>query len=321
MDAGTTPERSEVSDAAVPDRTVAGASEGSRPGPGAPIDLAGILGEAWSIFAMAWPACLIVYWGAGAASWLILVLLTAMRDGLIALAADREIAPILDFLLFLAIFLVPAWLWVGQNLALLRIARRQSVALEDLFHGGPWLLTTLLAAGVLSSIAALPCLVIYGSGEALLSFGGADALASLLRPRPFPFTAGFAGDYASHWLVALAISVAVLGASYLAFLAISARLGQFAYLVIDRNAGVVESHRLSWELTRGRSATVFLVYLAQLALNLAGLLAFYVGLFVTLPLTGLLSAVTYNALCGHPEPAARPASAGGEDDMTSSPID
>ncbi len=53
-------------------------------------------------------------------------------------------------------------------------------------------------------------------------------------------------------------------------------------------------------MTRGRAATVFLVYLAQLTINFAGLLTFYVGLFVTLPMTSLITAVTYNALCGHP---------------------
>ena len=84
------------------------------------------------------------------------------------------------------------------------------------------------------------------------------------------------------------------------------RLGQFPFLIIDRDAGVLESHRLSWELTRGRAATVFLVYLAQLTINLAGLLTFYVGLFVTLPLTSLVTAVTYNALCGHPAATVPP---------------
>ena len=69
---------------------------------------------------------------------------------------------------------------------------------------------------------------------------------------------------------------------------------------------MLESHRLSWELTRGRAATVFLVYLAQLTINLAGLLTFYVGLFVTLPMTSLVTAVTYNALCGHPEATVPP---------------
>ena len=43
-----------------------------RAGPGDAPELGAILGEAWSTFAIAWPACLVVYWGAVAAAWLIL---------------------------------------------------------------------------------------------------------------------------------------------------------------------------------------------------------------------------------------------------------
>ena len=97
----------------------------------------------------------------------------------------------------------------------------------------------------------------------------------------------------------------VVALSYAAFFAVTIRLGQFPYLIIDRGEGVLDSLRMSMRLTRGRATTVFLVYLAQLTINLAGLLAFNVGLLLTLPMTSLLSAVTYHALCGPPDPADR----------------
>ena len=106
-----------------------------------------ILGEAWSIFSMAWPACLVVYWGAVAAAWLILNLLIIVLAGMNMAVGDPEVTPFLEFLRFLGIFLVPAWLWLGQSIAFLKIARREPVALEDLFRGGPYLLTALLATG------------------------------------------------------------------------------------------------------------------------------------------------------------------------------
>ncbi len=40
-----------------------------------------------------------------------------------------------------------------------------------------------------------------------------------------------------------------------------ARLIQFFYLVIDRDAGVFESIRLSWHLTTNRAATIMVIYL------------------------------------------------------------
>ena len=294
MDAGTPTEGSESSEAAA----VVAADGRPRPATGTRIDPGEILGEAWSTFKVAWPACLIIYWGAAAASWLILFVLSGTLESLEVLLADREVTPILHFVRFLGLVMVPAWLWLGQSLAFLKIARRQPVALEHLFLGGRWLLTALLATGVLLAVAAIPCLIIYGSAEGLLAIGG-DRLVSLVRPALFGRTFAPLAEYACNWLVVAAASLAVFVGLYATFLAVAVRLGQFTFLIIDRGAGVLESHRLSWELTRGPAASVFLVYLAQLAINLAGLLTVYVGLFVTLPLTSLVTAATYNALCGH----------------------
>ncbi len=90
--------------------------------------------------------------------------------------------------------------------------------------------------------------------------------------------------------------VGAVGLGSVLVLVVLARLGQFGYLILDRNAGVLESLRDSWRLTRGRVTTVLLMYLAHVAINLAGGLAFCVGLFFTVPLTSLLLATTYDAL-------------------------
>ncbi len=90
--------------------------------------------------------------------------------------------------------------------------------------------------------------------------------------------------------------MAVIGLSYAALFAVMVRLGQFPFLIIDRGTDVSESLLVSLQLTKGRAATVFLVYLTQLTINVAGLLVCCLGLFVTLPLTSLISAVTYNVL-------------------------
>jgi uncharacterized membrane protein len=84
------------------------------------------------------------------------------------------------------------------------------------------------------------------------------------------------------------------------FLYLSARLLLFYFLVIDRNAGVVESIGLAWQMTRGRVGTIILVYLMQLTLILAGLVSLCVGLIFTLPLRSLLMVVTYLAIVGPP---------------------
>jgi uncharacterized membrane protein len=103
------------------------------------------------------------------------------------------------------------------------------------------------------------------------------------------------------------VIVLVLGAPFVGvmLLYLCARIFQFYYLVIDRNAGVLDSIRLSWELTRGRAGTIILVYLLQIALGIAGFLALCVGAIFTLPLSSLLLVVTYLALAGIAKPAPK----------------
>jgi uncharacterized membrane protein len=302
MDFGTSSESSEMPEAASSHQPGDSASARIDTGLNTPIDLRSLLREAWTIFAAAWPACLVVYWGAGSASWLILYVLTMTLAGLNVMIGEHDITPFLEFIRFLGLFLVPAWLWVGQSLAFLKLARKQPVALGDLFRGGPYLLTTLLATGLLLAIVAVPCVLIYGSAEALIALGGGDSLVAMVRQLLPTRTPEPLANFESTLLVLLALALVLAGLSYAAFFAVTVRLGQFPFLIIDRGAGVFESLRMSMQLTRERAATVFLVYLAQFTINLAGLLVCYVGLFVSLPLTSLISAVTYNALCGGPEP-------------------
>jgi hypothetical protein len=302
MGIGTPTEGGETPEAASSDRL--SDSAGTRPTARWAVDPGDIFRETWTLFAAAWPACLFIYWGTVAASWLILYLLTLMLGGLNAIIGERDITPFLEFIWFLGLCLIPAWLWIGQNLAFLKLARKQQVALENLFRGGPFLLTALLAAGILFAVAAVPSLLVYGSAEALLAFGGGDSLVAMVRRFLPASTPAPIAQFESVSGVLLTLTLAILGLSYAAFFAVTVRLGQFPFLIIDRGTGVLESLRMSMQLTRGRAATVFLIYLAQFAINLAGLLVCYLGLFVTLPLTSLTSAVTYNALSGHLEPVA-----------------
>lgn len=301
MDRST--EGGETREGASPDPRTAGRPPAGPEG-GVSFDLGDILRRARTLFAAAWQECLIVYWGAGAVSWLILFLLTATLASINVLAGDRELTPILEFLHFVGLFVIPAWIfWLGRNLALLKIARRQPVTPETLFHCGPQLLTFLLAAAIVAS----PCLIIYGLAEAVLAWRGEAPLASLVRlilasNPPVP-----AVGHEEQSLLLLA----VIGLSYLTNFAVMIRLGQFPFIIIDRREDVLGSLLVSLRMTRGRTATVFLIYLAQLTINVAGLLVCCVGLFVTLPLTSLISAVTYNVLSRE-----FPAAEGAEADAT-----
>jgi hypothetical protein len=272
-----------------------------------PLSLAGeILSGTWSTYQARFSACWIVYWGEVLANWSILVTAFFMISGLNDAFPEPMLQAFSGFLVFLIQIIVPVWLQIGLNLALLKIVRQEPVALEVIFRGGRYLLTTLLATAVVLAVASVPVLVVYYAIDRFLSEFAffSDNLGALVLlsavGAPLPVLESINANLSSEWnhgvdLVLMTI-VSTVGLGSILVLFLLARLGQFGYLILDRNAGVLESLRGSWRLTRGRVTTVFLMYLAHVAINLAGGLAFCVGLFFTLPLTGLLLVTTYDAL-------------------------
>lgn len=277
-----------------------------RPVPASPINPGAVLREAWRLFSIYWPACLVIYWGAAAAAWVVLngiVLLLGVAN---LAFADPAATPFLSFLRFLALVLVPAWMWLGQCLSMLKLVRMEPVTVQDLFRGGPYLLTTLLAAGVFLAIAAIPGLLIYGATWALVAIGGGDPLVAAVwrfLPRQTPPQVA---EVESSLIVLMGLALSMLALAYAAFFAVRVRLRPFAFVILDRDSGVAESLRISMQLSRGRASSLLVIHLAQFTVNLAGLLLCCVGLFVTLPFTGLISAVTYNALSADLPPLEAP---------------
>lgn len=68
------------------------------------------------------------------------------------------------------------------------------------------------------------------------------------------------------------------------------------FLVIDRDLRPVAALRESWRITRGNKWRVFLLLLLILLINLLGALCFFVGLFVTTPVSILAMAHAYRTL-------------------------
>jgi uncharacterized membrane protein len=68
------------------------------------------------------------------------------------------------------------------------------------------------------------------------------------------------------------------------------------YLVVERGLGPVEALKESWRLTKGHKMQIFLLVLALVGINILGLMALVVGVFVTFPLTLLAFAHAYRTL-------------------------
>jgi uncharacterized membrane protein len=72
---------------------------------------------------------------------------------------------------------------------------------------------------------------------------------------------------------------------------------QFApFLIVDRNFGIKEAFRESAGITSGVKWDLFLFFLMVMGINLLGLMAFVIGLFITLPATMVAYTFVYRKL-------------------------
>lgn len=78
----------------------------------------------------------------------------------------------------------------------------------------------------------------------------------------------------------------------------SIKYSQYSYLIIDKGMGPSEAIKKSGEITEGNKMNLFLLGLLLALINIAGVLALFVGLFVTIPLTFLAQAYVYRKLVG-----------------------
>src|SRR5262249_38178564 len=113
--------------------------------------------------------CLAAYWATIAASWLILRMIALALSAFNELMREPSFLEVARFLLFLANIVVPTWLQIGLNLSLLKAARRERTTFENLFRGGRYLLTTLLATLFFWAIAGLAPLLVHGLASLLQS--------------------------------------------------------------------------------------------------------------------------------------------------------
>jgi uncharacterized membrane protein len=77
---------------------------------------------------------------------------------------------------------------------------------------------------------------------------------------------------------------------------LSIRFGFFDYLIVDRNSRIIESLKKSWEITKGSTWNLFLLYLLLGIINVLGFFALIVGLFWSIPTTMLAEAFVYRKL-------------------------
>jgi uncharacterized membrane protein len=85
----------------------------------------------------------------------------------------------------------------------------------------------------------------------------------------------------------------------------------YGYFIVEEEAGPIEALQKSSALTEGVRMDLFLLGLMLIGINIVGLICLFVGLLVSLPITGLAMAYVYRALLGsQPGPGGASAAQG-----------
>ena len=240
-----------------------------------PCSIEGVLSTTWSVFRGNMGPCLWLFWGMVVPSTAYRTFVAMLQLALqAAMPGDSSSVAFMNFGLAGTALILQTWLEIGMYLGLLKVVRGEPVSFDVLFSGGRYLLAVILALIVL--------LVLYGVAMVLPVLVGLGLVAAVR-------------DQAAAFII---VGIAVGASLFFMLFYLSARLLQFLFLIIDRDAGFFDSLRSSWALTRGRAGMVMVVFLAQFTVMLAGILAFCVGAIFAWPLASLLRVVLYLGLAG-----------------------
>lgn len=92
-------------------------------------------------------------------------------------------------------------------------------------------------------------------------------------------------------IVTLGLCLFIIPGIYLAL-----RLQFYAALIVEDDAGIIESLQRSWEITRGQEISLFMLMLAMIGICILGLILLGIGIFVAMPLIYMMYAYVFRKL-------------------------
>jgi hypothetical protein len=187
----------------------------------------------------------------------------------------------------IALLIMPS-LQAGYVIVYLAQLKGKRWEFGDFFGGFQWW-GAILANQLLLALMVLPCVVPFLVMMIALMVarapgmrgGGAEAVLFVMIP-----------------LLLVGVGAAIY---------VSVRVSFFSQmLIIDRNYGPIEAIKGSWRLTRGHFWSLFGVAFLLGLINLGGLVACFIGVLFTTPLTGLVPVAGYLLIAGRRPPLPRP---------------
>jgi uncharacterized membrane protein len=101
----------------------------------------------------------------------------------------------------------------------------------------------------------------------------------------------FAASFIYSIIVAIGLILLILPGIYLML-----RLNFYIAAIVDEDAGIIDSLKRSWQITKGQVLPVFVIFLIITAISFIGTLALIVGIFIALPLAVLIECTTFRRL-------------------------
>lgn len=95
-------------------------------------------------------------------------------------------------------------------------------------------------------------------------------------------------------IVSIGTGLFVIPGIYLAI-----RLQFFAASIVDENSGIIESFKRSWEITKGQTKPLIVLFFLTIGIFLLGLLVLTIGIFVAIPFVGLMYCAVFRKLTIH----------------------
>lgn len=74
------------------------------------------------------------------------------------------------------------------------------------------------------------------------------------------------------------------------------RLQFYAAFIVEDDAGIIDSLKRSWEITRGQGMSLFMLMLAMIGICILGFILLGIGIFVAMPLVYMMYAYVFRKL-------------------------
>lgn len=181
------------------------------------------------------------------------------------------------------------WFYAGVVLVALLISAAMSLSLVPFLETYPLILLLCQFAAYFIAYAVMTGL--YQIGLNLIEFGAASVWDLFVPPRKVAKV--LVANWLYSFLVAVGLILFVVPGIYW-----YVKYSQITLLILDKDLGPIEAFKKSGEITDGAKWDLLALLVVVFFIGILGVLFFFVGVFVSIPLSILTQVLVYRHLVG-----------------------